>query len=367
MPIGDELAHAMLQEALAQHQSGRLDEAVTQYRRCLERAPEDAGVWANLGIALKVLGDLNDALEACGRAAALDASNANAHNNLGIVQMAMGRLVEATQSYRRALAIDPKFHECWTNLGLAQSALGNPEAAADSFRAVLRLQPDYTEALVQLIYHALQICDWRGLDSAIARLARVIRKDSGEINPFVALAICPDPVESLRVSQNFARRVERSVAGLRRPEPGRPKGDKQRPRIGYLSADFDGHATAYLAAELFEHHDRQRFEVFAYSYGPDDQSAMRQRLERAFEHFIDIAPLSIADAAQRIANDGIDILIDLKGYTQKRASESWRCVRRRSSLPILGSPGRWVLTSSTTALSTISSHLLAPRASTSRS
>src|SRR6202008_3172449 len=108
----------------------------------------------------------------------------NAHNNLGIVQMAMGRSAEAIASYRRALAIDPKFHECWTNLGLAQSALGNPEAATESFRAALRLQPDHAEALVQFIYHALQICDWRGLDPAIARLARIIRKDAGEINPF---------------------------------------------------------------------------------------------------------------------------------------------------------------------------------------
>jgi predicted O-linked N-acetylglucosamine transferase (SPINDLY family) len=339
MPTGDDLARSMQQEALARHQSGRLDEAVTLYRRCLERAPEDAGVWANLGIALKGLGDLNGALEACGRAAGLDASNANAHNNLGIVQMAMGRPIEATQSYRRALAIDSKFHECWTNVGLAQSALGDPEAATGSFRAALRLKPDHTEALVQFIYHALQICDWRGLDPAIARLARVIRKDSGEVNPFVALAVCRDPIESLRVSQNFARRVERSVSSLRRPMLGRTSESKQRPRIGYLSADFHGHATAYLCAELFEYHDRERFEIFAYSYGPDDQSAMRQRLERAFEHFVDVAPLSVADAAPRIANDGIDILIDLKGYTQNARCGILALRPAPIQLAYLGFPG----------------------------
>jgi protein O-GlcNAc transferase len=339
MPTGDELSHAMLQEALARHQSGQLDEAIGLYRRCLERAPEEAGTWANLGIALKSHGDLAGALEACRRAAALDASSANAHNNLGIVQMAMGLPVEATQAYRRALAIDPKFHECWTNVGLAQSALGDPEAAAESFRAALRLKPDHTEALVQFVYHSLQISDWRELDWAIARLARVIRKDSGEINPFVALAICRDPMESLRVSQNFARRVERSVAGFRRPVPGRTSGGEQRPRIGYLSADFHSHATAYLCAELFEHHDRERFEVFAYSYGPDDKSAMRQRLERAIEHFTDIAPLSIPDSAQCIADDGIDILVDLKGYTQNARCGIMAMRPAPIQLAYLGFPG----------------------------
>src|SRR6202023_2191802 len=85
--------------------------------------------------------------------------------------------------------------------------------------------------------------------------------------------------------------------------------------IGYLSADFHQHATAYLAAEVFERHDRARFEVFAYSYGPDDGGAMRRRLERAFERFLDIRPLSHVQAAQRIYADAIDILIDLKGHT----------------------------------------------------
>jgi predicted O-linked N-acetylglucosamine transferase (SPINDLY family) len=90
----------------------------------------------------------------------------------------------------------------------------------------------------------------------------------------------------------------------------------RRLRIGYLSADFHQHATAYLAAGLFEQHDRSRFQIFAYSTGRGDNSPMRARLERAFDRFVDVHhqdPLAIADTIRR---DAIDILVDLKGHTE---------------------------------------------------
>ena len=94
----------------------------------------------------------------------------------------------------------------------------------------------------------------------------------------------------------------------------RPVGQR-RIRLGYLSGDFHRHATASLTAELFERHDRGRFELFAYSFGADDGSAARTRLMRAFDHFVDIRQMAHAQAARRIRDDGIDILIDLKGHT----------------------------------------------------
>src|SRR5260370_1119223 len=85
--------------------------------------------------------------------------------------------------------------------------------------------------------------------------------------------------------------------------------------LGNLSGDFNQQATAQLMAELFECHDRDRFEVFAYSYGPDDNSPMRARLTRAFDRFADVRGLSHREAARLIHVDKVDILVDLKGYT----------------------------------------------------
>lgn len=303
------------QAALAAHSGGDINAAVTGYRRYLEIRPLDARAWSNLGIGLNVQGNLPEAIQACRRAIELDAQNANAFNHLGICLMATQDQAGAIDAYRQALAIDASFHECWCNLGLALAARNDPEAAVGAFRRSMSLNAGYTEALVQFIHHSLQICAWEELDSAIVRLSEVIRLDAGEVNPFSLLSICANPNEMLRAGRNFAKRVEASVAKEKRSQIRQVPASK-RLRVGYLSGDFHSHATAYLMAEVFEAHDRERFEVFAYSYGPDDKSPMRQRLVRAFEHFVGLTGMSNGAAAQRIADDGLDLLIDLKGYTQ---------------------------------------------------
>ena len=104
--------------------------------------------------------------------------------------------------------------------------------------------------------------------------------------------------------------ISRATPRAPAPRPGK------RLRIGYLSADYHEHATAYLVAEMFERHDRERFEIFAYSSGPDDTSPMRQRLVNGVDHFVRVGGLSDRAAAEKIREAGIDILVDLKGYTK---------------------------------------------------
>ena len=117
------------------------------------------------------------------------------------------------------------------------------------------------------------------------------------------------------------------------------KSNKKKITLGYLSADFHEHATAFLCAELFEAHDRTRFEVFGYSYGPDDGSPMRQRLSRAFDRFVDVKDMSYVEAARRIAADDVDILIDLKGYTKGARTHMLALRPAPIQINYLGYPG----------------------------
>src|SRR5262249_46899975 len=89
---------------------------------------------------------------------------------------------------------------------------------------------------------------------------------------------------------------------------------------------------------------RARFEVFAYSYGPDDGSAMRRRLEQAFDRFIDIRPLSHAQAAQRMHADAIDILVDLKGHTLNARTATLAARPAPIQVNYLGHPGTMATT-----------------------
>jgi predicted O-linked N-acetylglucosamine transferase (SPINDLY family) len=186
------------------------------------------------------------------------------------------------------------------------------------------------------------LCEWDGL-AAQQQLARqgLARRETGTIPPFLLLSTpgitaaeqrqCADLWMQPRLEASRARRAATPLA-LRREA-------RSRIRLGYLSCDFHQHATALLMVEMLEAHRRERFELFAYSYGEDDGQGMRQRLERSFEHFVDIRSLSMDEAARRIHADGIDILVDLKGYTQATRTEilTWRPAPVQVSY--LGYPG----------------------------
>jgi predicted O-linked N-acetylglucosamine transferase (SPINDLY family) len=101
----------------------------------------------------------------------------------------------------------------------------------------------------------------------------------------------------------------------RHPRPG------EKIRVGYLSADFRHHAVALLIAGLIEHHDRRSFEVIGYSYGADDQSELRSRFEHGFDRFVDVRQIPNRQAAERIHDDAVDILVDLTGYTSSARTE----------------------------------------------
>lgn len=162
------------------------------------------------------------------------------------------------------------------------------------------------------------MCDWENLDEWRRKIREIIaNNEEGKLSPFLLLSI--DGItanEQRRCAELWMReRIEASASQKSALAFTFPMTAKPKIRLGYLSCDFHEHATALLLVEMFEAHDRERFEVFAYSYGLDDGKGMRERLERTFDRFIDIQALSTAEAADAIHQDEVDILIDLKGYT----------------------------------------------------
>ncbi len=170
-----------------------------------------------------------------------------------------------------------------------------------------------------------RMCEWEDMPHWRERFRRSLRSDhQGELySPFLLLALPGIGAEEQRTSAE--RWMGAKVAAASEIRATRRFRDSsapsQRIRLGYLSNDFHNHATAFLMIELFENHDRELFEVFAYSYGEDDGKEMRPRLESSFEHFVDVQALTISETAEAINADGIDILVDLKGYTQSTRTE----------------------------------------------
>jgi len=225
-------------------------------------------------------------------------------------------LVDAIGLYRKALACDPNCAEVHFALGDIARLLGHPREAVRSYATALVLEPDHVLAETGLIYVFQDLCDWGELALLWERARERIRRTPAPlIPPFAILAMPSSGTEQLAVARTWATHVVEVVRSVRdRLGFQFPRLPKRTLRIGYLSGHFHNMATACLITELFELHDRTRFAVYAYSYGPDDGSPIRQRLLRACDRFVDIASTDAAAVARRIHADGVDILVDLMGY-----------------------------------------------------
>lgn len=304
------------------HDLGRLAEAEAGYRQVIRRRPDAAEAHSNLGMVLCALGRTAEA-EACYRhALALDSQSANAHNNLGNLLQDAGRMAEAAEHYRRAIAIDSGFAPAHNNLGMACQETGQAAQAIAHYRRAIALRPDYAEACAHLVHMLQRACDWQGLPEAERRLDALTATalaTGGPVTeqPFVSLVRGTGPARQLAIAQAWARQAARLAAGARKPFSHERKARNDGPiTIGYLSANFRNHPMAHLMASLFERHDRSRFRVHGYAFGADDGSDYRRRIAAGCDRFVDIDALAHAAAAQRIHDDGVDILVDLMGHTK---------------------------------------------------
>jgi predicted O-linked N-acetylglucosamine transferase (SPINDLY family) len=282
-------------------------------RACSAAARNEAG------LAAWHRGDLANAETELRAALDADPGFAPAYGNLGMVLWEQRRIDEGLATLRRGVEIDPAHPGVRINLANALAIGGVPGEALVHYRDVLRREPHHALATANALKPMLDVCDWNGADALVEGLVARWRTDPADgvrdcLTPFLSQLVNVPQDMRLDIARHHSRLVVAEVGRLPSPPRSRrPPGGRL--HIGYLSADFHDHATAHLAAGVFEHHDRERFEVHAYSFGIDDGSALRRRLIAAFEHFHDVRPLPHAELARRIAADGIDVLVDLKGYT----------------------------------------------------
>ena len=304
------ITHSNLGASLAA--LGRHEDAVEAFRRAVEIDPDSAQAHFNLGASLQALGNSQDASACFVRTVEINPGHEEAYYFLGREHQSAGRLNEALACFLQAAEICPNEADIFTALAGVLVKLKLPGPAARALEKVLSLNPDDSMARANLIAQLARDCDWDKLETTLDWVPR-LGVIGGPVPPFALLAFDDDPVRHLIRSQKFAETFP-SIE----PLPARPRPAKrpERLRIGYFSADFHDHATMFLAARLFELHDRNRFTIHAYSYGAEAGGSMRERALRAFDTFTDVSDLSNGEIAELSRRDGIDIAVDLKGYTE---------------------------------------------------
>jgi predicted O-linked N-acetylglucosamine transferase (SPINDLY family) len=312
--------------AVVHQAQGRHAEAIARLRDALRSQPQYPEAHFNLGTSLQALGDAAAARASFREALRRRPDYAKAHHGLGRALEALGEMPAAVASYREAIRCQPAYAEAQESLGNLLLLQPDWEGARAVFQQALDLQPDNAHAFSRLVYTRQVLCDWRTREADFDRLwhdaARSI--DAGQptaVVPFCALTVPWSAAQHLAVARSHADALARNLAELRASlrfdyqGVDTPRSREGKLRVGYLSAEFRDHAVGHAIQGLFGLHDRRHFEVFAYSLGSDDGSVYRQRIARDCDHFVDLAPLSLADSARRIHQDGIHLLIDLQGYT----------------------------------------------------
>lgn len=227
-----------------------------------------------------------------------------------------GRPQEAVGALMQALALKIDDVDAYLQLAFALQTLQMKAEAAECFRTVAALQPDSVMAQSYQAHGDQQCARWQDFEANLHSLRSAIRAKPDDAAdefgvPFTLVGLPHEPNELLKVARMSARFLSRGIAAL----PPVKAVAKPRLRIGYLSGDFHAHATAALLVEVLECRDRERFEVLLFSHGPDDGSALQQRIRAACERCIDVSGLDDAGIAARLRAEQVDIAVDLKGHT----------------------------------------------------
>lgn len=350
----------------------RLDEAIASYRNAIALKADFAEAHFNLGV---ILGDRRQwqaALESYARAAAARPAFAEAHFNRGNIFRQLTEWEAALDCYDRAIAARPLYAEAYLNRGDVLHSLKRLEAALESYQRAAALKADYAKAylnrgnvLREMKQHEpalesydrafaiepdlenllglrrflrMQICDWQGLDEDLALLEARIERGEPASPPFPVLILSGSAELQRRAAQIWVRDRCPPDDSLQAAFETSSEGGG-RIRIGYFSADFRDHATAYLIAGLLESHDRSRFEVIAFSFGPDSQGRMRTRLVDACDDFIEVRHRSDSDVARLARELGIDIAVDLMGFTPDNRAGIFALRAAPLQVNFLGYPG----------------------------
>ena len=298
---------------------GKLDEAVTSYHKALAIKPDYAKAHNNLGNALQDLGKLDEAVASYHKALAIKPDYAKAHSNLGGALRDLGKVDEAVACYHKALAIKPDLAEAHNNLGLAFQGLGKLDEAIAAYRESLRIKSDYDNAAANLLHQLRHACAWTDVDELEPKVGEFTKqsiREGGNVAlwPFDNITSSADASENYAVAQARSGEIARKMSGLETDfQMSGRRSPKPRITLGYLSANFNNHPTAHTSLGLFRLHDRRNFNVFTFSYGPNDESIYRKKIERDSDRFFDIREIGYAEAARRINESGVDILIDLNG------------------------------------------------------
>lgn len=336
LSINSEHAEAWLGRGNALYDLKLHVDAFSAFDMALSIKADLAEAWLGRGNNFFVLKQQDAAIAAYDKALSIKPDLAESWLGRGNVFYELKRFSEAMAAYDKALSLKPDFAEAWLGQGNILADLKRHTEAVAAYDRALSIKPDAEAVEGARLYSKMHLCDWADLEEEIGNLIASIAAGKANCSPFVILSLSDSPADHLHCAQAWIS--AQHLAALKPTWQGNLYAH-DKIRIGYVSADLRKHPVAFVMAELFELHDKERFSVTAFSLGLDDHSDIRQRLANSFDRFIDCHNVADRDIAHEIAKSEIDILIDLNGFTQDARTNIFAARPAPIQVNYLGYPG----------------------------
>ena len=307
-----DFADAWYNKAIALFELHRYEDAISDYEKVISLRPDHYKALVNKSIALNDLKRYEEALTHYDRALNLKPEYAEAWSNKGITLHDLKRYDEALLHYEQALNLNPEYAEAWSNKAVTLNNLKRYDEALLHYEQALILNPNMDWVYGHFLHLKMKICSWDDFQMNLEKLIKNVLAYKKTTPPFAFLSLTDDLLLHRHCAEVFAQ-IEYPFNPNVDPILNRSKGSKI--KIGYFSADFNTHPVSFLTAELFELHDRQQFEIIAFSLAPSDGSPMRLRLTQSFDQFFDVSRMSDQAIVGLSRELSIDIAVDLGGYT----------------------------------------------------
>ena len=310
--IRPEFAQAYNNRGLVQAATAQSKSAIESYNKALEFIPNFAAAYCNRGIAHTQLRKYELAIVDFNKAISIQPRYGEAYCNLGFVQERIGQPNVALENYNKAIEILPNYDVAYYNRGNVLKSINKHSAAINSYEKAMQIRPDFPFLSGTLLHTKMEICDWEDLEAHQNALLSQVEQGKKASRPL--------DLHNLFDSPSLHKLATEAWMQSKHPRNTSLGEITKKPicnkiRIGYYSADFREHAVSHLSVDIFESHNRNKFELIAFSYRPEVNDGMYKRVQGAFDQFIEVRNQSDLDIAKHSRDLGIDIAVDLGGLT----------------------------------------------------
>lgn len=322
--------------AMLYMQEDSYESAIHTLLRLHKAAPESLDIILELANAYLIAGKYGDALQWLHMANTRSPKDKEILYNLGRIYDETHDVLNAINYYKKSLEVDTKFILPIINIGTIYLGLKDYQNAIEYYKIALQLSPNYDYLIGDIIFCMKNQCMWSQEEWYINKLNERIALNQKAIFPFQYLALSDSPSAQLAIAKSYNEKfddIEVQTLG-----DGFKKHKKI--KIAYVSADFKSHPMAYLMAEVFELHDRGRFEIYAFSLSPLNQSdAITSRLRKAFDQFYDVSQNTDEQIYELARKNELTIAVDLMGYTTNARTTIFAKKIAPIQINFLGYPG----------------------------